>query len=133
MSDVTVATIEEMEPVGAEGFVRRARATLGVTAWGMQVLTLPAEWDGYPEHNHADASEPEQEEVYVTLSGSATLIAGDDEFALEPGTMARVGPEQLRRILPGPAGVRLLALGGTPGSFAPSEWTELGAAVPTTA
>jgi hypothetical protein len=40
MADVTVAAIDEMEPV-YDGLLRQTRATLGVTAWGMQVLTLP--------------------------------------------------------------------------------------------
>ena len=130
MTDVTVATIEEMEPI-YDGIARRARATLGVTAWGMQVFTLPPNWDGYPEHNHdADAFDPNQEEVYVPLAGSATLQAGDEAYELRPGVMARVGPGQLRRILPGPDGVRILALGGRPGSFRHSRWTELGAPPP---
>jgi mannose-6-phosphate isomerase-like protein (cupin superfamily) len=130
MADVTVATIEEMEPI-YDGLMRRTRATLGVTAWGMQVLTLPANWDGYPNHNHdATAQDPNQEEVYVPLEGSAVLEADGQSFALRPGMMARVGPRQLRRILPGPDGIRFLALGGAPGSFAPSAWTELGAAPP---
>ena len=51
MADVTVASIDEMEPI-YEGLARRARATLGVTSWGMQVMTLPANWDGYPNHRH---------------------------------------------------------------------------------
>jgi hypothetical protein len=37
MADVTVVSIEEMEPI-YEGLARRARATLGVTSFGMQVL-----------------------------------------------------------------------------------------------
>ena len=32
-----------------------------------------------------------------------------------PGTLARVGAAQKRTITPGPAGVTILALGGTPG------------------
>jgi mannose-6-phosphate isomerase-like protein (cupin superfamily) len=129
-TDVTVATIDEMEGIH-EGLARRARAQLGVSAWGMQVLTLPPEWDGYPEHNHdATAFDPNQEEVYIPLSGSATLVAGDERFELVPGVMARVGMEQLRRILPGPEGIRLIALGGRPGAFDAPGWTELGAAPP---
>ena len=31
--------------------------------------------------------------------------------------MARVGPEQLRRIVPGAEGIRFVALGGVPGTF----------------
>lgn len=112
------------------GLARRARAELGVTARGMQVFTLPPEWDGYPNHNHgADAFDPNQEEVYIPLSG-ATLIADGSDFELRPGTMARVGPDQLRQIRPGPEGIRFLAIGGAPGAFEPGAWTELGADPP---
>ena len=44
--------------------------------------------------------------------------------------MARVGPEQHRQILPGADGIRLLALGGRPGTFDAPGWTELGAPPP---
>ena len=44
--------------------------------------------------------------------------------------MARVGPEQPRGILPGPDGIRFLALGGRPGAFDAPGWTELGAPPP---
>lgn len=130
MSDVTVVAIDEMEGIH-EGLMRRARAQLGVTAWGMQVLTLPPNWDGYPLHNHAaDAYDPNQEEVYVPLAGSATLQVDGEEFELRPGVMARLGPGQLRKIVPGEDGIRFLALGGTPGAFTPGAWTELGAEPP---
>lgn len=128
--DVSVATIDEMDPIHG-GIARRARAELGVTAWGMQVLTLPPEWDAYPLHNHdATAFDPNQEEVYIPLAGSATLTAGDERFELTPGMMVRVGPEQHRQILPGPDGIRLIALGGRPGAFDAPGWTELGAPPP---
>src|SRR5829696_3009204 len=105
-ADVPVAPIDEMDPIHG-GVARRARATLGVTAWGMQVLTLPPNWEDYPNHNHdTDAFDPGQEEVYIPISGSATLLAGDEQFELRPGLMARVGPEQYRQIRPGRDGVR---------------------------
>jgi len=130
MPDVTVREIDEMDGIYG-GVARRARAELGVTAWGMQVLTLPANWDGYPEHNHdADAFDPNQEEVYIPLEGSAILVADGAEYELRPGSMARVGPEQARRLLPGPDGIRLVALGGTPGAFEAGAWTEIGADPP---
>jgi hypothetical protein len=129
-TDVTVAAIDEMDPIHG-GIARRARAELGVTGWGMQVLTLPPNWEGYPNHNHDEtAFDPNQEEVYIPLAGSATLVADEVRFDLVPGTMARVGPKQLRQILPGPDGVRLLALGGRPGTFDAPSWTELGAPPP---
>ena len=67
MPDVTVKSIDEMEAIYG-GLARRARAELGVTAWGMQVFTLPPDWDGYPNHNHGpEAFDPNQEEVYIPL------------------------------------------------------------------
>jgi len=130
MPDVTFCRIDEMDGIYG-GIARRARAELGVTAWGMQVLTLPPNWSDYPNHNHsADAFDPNQEEVYIPLEGSATLVADGEEFQLRPGTMARVGPEQMRRIVPGPEGVRFLALCGAPGAFESPAWTEIGADPP---
>ena len=129
-ADVTFVPIDGMEAIHG-GMVRRARASLGVSAWGMQVLTLPPDWDGYPEHAHDEAAfDPDQEEVYIPLSGSATLEAGGQRFELVPGTMARVGAEQRRRIVPGPEGIRFVALGGRPGAFDAPAWTELGAPPP---
>jgi mannose-6-phosphate isomerase-like protein (cupin superfamily) len=130
MADVTVASFEAMEPI-YDGVARRARASLGVTSFGMQVMTLPANWDGYPDHRHdASVADANQEEVYIPLDGSATLVAGGERVELMPGMMVRVGPEQFRRILPGGDGVRFVALGGVPGSFVASPWTELGGPPP---
>src|SRR5207244_669288 len=130
MPDVTVMAIDDMEAIYG-GVARRARAELGVTAWGMQVLTLPPDWDGYPLHDHgADAFDPNQEEVYIPLAGGATLHADGQEYELRPGMMARVGPAQLRKLVPGPEGIRFVALGGAPGAFTPGAWTELGADPP---
>ncbi|HEY3182920.1 MAG TPA: hypothetical protein VGJ77_08805 [Gaiellaceae bacterium] len=127
---MTVRAIDDMESIYG-GLARRARAELGVTAWGMQVFTLPPDWGDYPLHNHdAGAFDPNQEEVYIPLEGGATLVADGEEYELRPGLMARVGPAQLRKILPGPEGVRFLAIGGAPGSFTAGAWTELGADPP---
>ncbi len=126
MSDVTVLAFDEMEPI-YDGIARRARASLGVTSWGMQVMSLPANWDGYPNHRHdASVDDANQEEVYIPLAGSGLLYADDDVFELRPGMMARVGPEQRRRIAPGDDGIQFVALGGVPGAFRASAWTEIG-------
>jgi hypothetical protein len=132
MADVTFREIDQMDGIHG-GVARRARAELGVTAWGMQVFSLPPNWDGYPSHNHGpDAFDPNQEEVYIPIEGSATLVADGESFELRPGTMARVGPEQLRKIVPGPDGIRFVALGGRPGAFEAGAWTEIGADPPAT-
>jgi mannose-6-phosphate isomerase-like protein (cupin superfamily) len=133
MADMTVASIDEMEPI-YEGLARRARASLGVTSFGMQVMTLPPNWDGYPDHRHdASVEDANQEEVYIPIEGSATLVAGEERVELCPGMMVRVGPEQFRQIVPGADGVRFVALGGVPGTFTASPWTELGGPPPVSA
>jgi mannose-6-phosphate isomerase-like protein (cupin superfamily) len=110
MADVTIKHIDDLP--GHEGRFLYAGRALGVTAWGMNVLKLPPNWPDYPEH---DELKDGQEEVYVVLSGSATLHAGGAPWPLKPGGLARVGPAEKRKIVPGGAGVVLLALGGTPG------------------
>jgi hypothetical protein len=125
--------IDDMEPL-YDGIARRARAELGVTAWGMQVMTLPPGWDGYPDHAHdAGTEEAGQEEVYIPLAGTATLLADGDAFELRPGVMVRVAPDQRRKIIPGADGIRFVALGGIVGAHRPSPWTELGGPWPTPA
>jgi mannose-6-phosphate isomerase-like protein (cupin superfamily) len=89
---------------------------LGVTAWGMNVLEIDAGCTAYPEHDHVKDG---QEEVYVVLRGSGTLDAGDEKTVLTAGTLVRVGPSQKRKILPGPEGIAVLAIGGTPGQAYP--------------
>jgi uncharacterized cupin superfamily protein len=117
MSDVTLRRVEEIEhyqgPRAIPGIrMRPAARALGVSAWGMNVIDIDAGCTGYPEHDHARDG---QEEVYVLLRGTATLHAGDERHALEPGVLVRVGPTQKRKIVPGPQGAIVLALGATPG------------------
>lgn len=129
-TDVTVVAIDDMEPVHG-GLMRRARAALGVSAWGMQVFDLPPGFEHYPEHSNAEGEwEAGQEEVYIPLAVSVTVLAGAERYELELGVWARVGPGQPRRLLPGPEGLRYVALGGIPGTFEPAPWSELGGPVP---
>ena len=124
MSDLTVKRLEEFEAVFGGG-MRRVRAGLGVTSFGMQVIELPPDFSMYPNHDH---SHDEQEEVYVPLSGRAILKVEGEEHTLEPGVFARVGPGQKRKLVTEEEGARLLCLGGTPGrAYEPPEWTEEGA------
>lgn len=117
MSEIKARTIEEIPfyqgPNAIPGIrFHMAARELGITAWGMSVLEIDAGCSGYPEHDHAKDG---QEEVYVVLRGSGTLDAAGETTALEPGTLVRVGPSQKRKILPGPQGIAVLAIGATPG------------------
>jgi uncharacterized cupin superfamily protein len=114
MTDVTIKHIDELDSYEGRGTFMFARKGLGVTAFGMNVHRWPAGYDRYPDHDHEKDG---QEEVYFVIAGSATLQAGDESFELMPGTFARVGPSQKRKLVPGDEGVTILALGGKPGSF----------------
>jgi len=127
MSDVTVMRIDEFDTPNGGGFCR-ARASLGVSAFGMQVEQFPANFVHHPEHDHSDDG---QEEVYTVLSGSATLHAGGEDYRLVPGVFARVGPGERRQITTGDEPVQLLAIGGTPGeAYSAPAFTEVGVALP---
>ena len=97
---------------------RPARAALGVSSWGMNVLELDAGCELCPEHDHeADG----QEEVYVVLSGSVVLRASGEERTLVTGDMARVAPDVRRKLVTRDRPATVLALGGTPGKpYSPS-------------
>jgi uncharacterized cupin superfamily protein len=127
MTDVTIKRVEEFDSPNNGGFCR-ARAGLGVTAFGMQVEQFPPNFEHFPEHDHADDG---QEEVYTLLAGSATLHVGGKEYALEPGVFARVAPDATRKITTGDEPCRLLAIGGTPGAaYTAPAFTEEGASLP---
>ena len=136
MSDVTIKRIDDMEAV-FDGQIVRARAELGVTSFGMQVVRLPANWEHYTEHAHderlpssRDAANVGQEEIYFPLEGSATLVVDGEEHRLEPGLIARVGATSVRHIVTGDEPFEMLAVGGVPGAaYVPPAFTELGGPV----
>jgi mannose-6-phosphate isomerase-like protein (cupin superfamily) len=123
MADVTVKRIDDMEAIYGGAF-KRARAELGVESFGMQVMDLPPNLDQYPEHDHAESG---QEEVFVVLRGNGEIEIDGERHPLDPDVIVRVGPEPRRKIWPGSEGLRLLALGGTPGAvYEPPDITKLG-------
>jgi mannose-6-phosphate isomerase-like protein (cupin superfamily) len=132
MTDLTAKRFEEMEAALGGIFVR-VRAELGVGSFGLQVVNLPPGFDQpYAAHAHEGMDyEPAnhgQEEVYVPLSGRATLVADDDRIELVPGMAVRIGPAQMRNIVTGEEPFQMLAIGGVPGApYDPPPFTELGA------
>jgi mannose-6-phosphate isomerase-like protein (cupin superfamily) len=122
MANYTAKRIADMEAGYGGGFVK-ARAELGVTAFGFQVIQLPPNYSDYPEHDHA---ETEQEEVYLALSGSGTLDVEGEQVQLDPETFVRVGATAKRKVIAGPEGIRMLVIGGSPGKvYEAPEATEL--------
>src|SRR5271163_4481080 len=112
MADYTVKKISEMEAGFGGGFVK-ARAELGVTAFGFQVIQLPPDYGDYPEHDHAESG---QEEVYLALAGSGWMDIEGERVELDDETFVRVAPGPRRKVHAGAEGLRMLVIGGCPGA-----------------
>jgi mannose-6-phosphate isomerase-like protein (cupin superfamily) len=127
LAGYTVKKIDEMEGTFLGGF-KLARAELGVEAFGMQVLDIPAGWEDYPDHDHADDG---QEEVYVALRGDAQIEIDGERHPLDGDHMVSVKPGVRRKVHPGAQGIRMLVIGGVAGrAYEPPERTKLGAPDP---
>jgi mannose-6-phosphate isomerase-like protein (cupin superfamily) len=105
--------IDELASING-GAVKLAGDEMGVELFGLQVLDLPPGFADYPEHDHAHDG---QEEVYVVLAGSAEFAIGGENVEADAGTIVRVAAAAKRRLVPGPAGVRVLAIGCAPDGY----------------
>jgi quercetin dioxygenase-like cupin family protein len=85
----------------------RLRAPLGVSSFGINVLTFaPGERNRIHRHR-------QQEEVYVMIEGTLTLLVEDEPVEYVVGDVVRVAPVVRRQLVNrGPGTLRLLALGG---------------------
>jgi mannose-6-phosphate isomerase-like protein (cupin superfamily) len=127
MSNYKIVSVDEIEAI-AFGTFKRARATLGVSAFGLQILDLPPNLEQYPEHDHAADG---QEEVYVVLRGSGEIEIDGERHPLGAETMVSIQPGTKRKLWPGPDGLRVVAIGGKAGSpYQPTELSQLGAPDP---
>jgi uncharacterized cupin superfamily protein len=95
-----------LDLTAAERFVS-LRRQLGVTSFGMNQLVLePRQRSRIHRHAH-------QEEVYLVLEGTLTLLVEREEHVLDRGELVRVAPDLRRQLVNrGPDRVVLLALGG---------------------
>jgi uncharacterized cupin superfamily protein len=118
------ARIDEL-PTRWEGFARLVRPGLGLSAFGANVMNLPPD---YATKSH-DESSSGQEELYVCLAGSGTVVLDEDgtELALDAEQLAAVGPGVARTLRSGPDGLRVLVIGGSPGRvYEPPDWSSQG-------
>jgi mannose-6-phosphate isomerase-like protein (cupin superfamily) len=128
VGNYAVRRIDEMEAI-FHGAFKRAGAELGVESFGLQIFDMPPGIDQYPEHDH---SEDGQEEVYVTLRGSGEWDIEGERVPVDPDMIVRISAGTKRKLLPGPEGIRVLALGGVPGKlYERPEPFKLGAPDPT--
>jgi mannose-6-phosphate isomerase-like protein (cupin superfamily) len=111
MSAYSIKRIDDMEAIYWGSF-KRARAELGLNSFGLQVMDLPPNSEGYPEHDHGHDG---QEELYVVLRGGGEIELDGERHPLDPDTMAGVQASVRRKVIAGPDGIRLLLAGGVPG------------------
>ena len=124
MADYTAARIDEL-PQLWEGMGKLVRKGLGLSAFGANVLDLPAD---YTTGAHDEATS-RQEELYVALRGSGWVLVGrsdasEEVLELTPEHVVRVGPDERRRLRSGADGCRVLVVGGVAGqAYAPADWS----------
>ena len=99
------------------GVFKPLRQPLGVSAFGINKLELPANAEG-PEHDHGGDG---QEEVYAIVGGSGTIRVEGEEHDLHPGHFVFLAPGTSRQMAAGPDGLAWIGVGCQPGAYeAPS-------------
>ena len=78
---MTYSVVDASEVEASHGVFRALSAPLGVSAFRVNRLELPAGQSG-PEHDHSGDG---QEEVYAIVGGGGTLRADGEETPLRPG------------------------------------------------
>ena len=126
MSELTAkgSAIHEL-PSLWDGFARLVRPGLGLSAFGVNIMNLPADYST-KSHNESESG---QEELYVALAGSGAVVLDEsgERLALDGDHLAAVGPSVARTLTSGPEGLRVLIIGATPGQpYEPPEWSSGG-------
>ena len=118
MADYTIMQVDELEHPWPKWIL--ARKSLGVRSFGMNITELqPGEQ--IPEHDETDR---DQEEVFVTLSGSPTIVIDGQEHPAPEGTYARLDPAPKRHIVNnGDTTARVLIISApTTSGYVPMDW-----------
>ena len=96
----------KLDPNTDERFLS-LRRELGVTTFGINQIRLRPGQRGRI-HRHL-----KQEEVYLVLAGTLSLVVEGEETTLERGDLIRVAPGVRRQLVNrGPGNLHLLAIGG---------------------
>jgi uncharacterized cupin superfamily protein len=117
MSEFTILHTDEFERSGNWLLARRS---LGLAAFGMNLVDIqPGEQ--IPEH---DETARDQEEVFVALSGDATIVIDGQAHDLPEGSLARLDPKPSRTVVNnGSEPVRMLIVSAPRGSgYEPMGW-----------
>src|SRR3954447_22981455 len=102
----TGVTTTKLDPDGEDRF-QRLRNDLGVESFGLNLLRLPpGARSRIHRHEH-------QEEVYLVLEGTLTLLVENEPTEIPRGGLARVAPDVRRQLVNRhPAPLAIIAIGG---------------------
>lgn len=87
---VTIKHVDEFEHPWPKWIL--CRRGLGLSSFGMNIAEL-APGEQIPEHDEVGR---DQEEVFITLSGSPTLVIDGEAHPMPEGMFARLDPEPRR-------------------------------------
>jgi uncharacterized cupin superfamily protein len=117
LEGVTIRRREDLERTGNWLLVRRS---LGVDAFGVNLVEIPP-GERIPEH---DETARDQEEVFLVLEGSPSLVVDGREIETPAGTFARLDPHLSRTVVnhaDEPASVLIVSAPRSSG-YEPLEW-----------
>jgi quercetin dioxygenase-like cupin family protein len=117
LEGVTIRRREDLERTGNWLLVRRS---LGVDAFGINLVEIPP-GERIPEH---DETGRDQEEVFLVLEGTPSLVVDGREIEAPAGTFARLDPHLSRTVVnhgDEPAAVLIMSAPRTSG-YEPMEW-----------
>jgi len=97
-----------------------ARKSLGLQSFGMNVAELPP-GEMIPEH---DETGSDQEEVFIVLSGDATVVIDGVDHPAPAGTFARLDPEPTRTVVNRSAADAVVLIVSAPraSGYKPLDW-----------
>jgi uncharacterized cupin superfamily protein len=118
--DLEGVTIRRREDLERTGNWLLARRSLGLAAFGMNVVEIPA-GERIPEHDEVDR---DQEEVFVVLEGSPSLVVDGREIETPAGTFARLDPGLRRTVVNHGEDVATVLIVSAPrtSGYEPMEW-----------
>jgi uncharacterized cupin superfamily protein len=114
---MNIVALDDTERTGGWHLVRRS---LGLEAFGLNVVRI-APGDSIPEH---DETGRDQEEVFLTLAGSPSLVVEGEAHPLPQWSFARLEPELTRTVRNDGADEAVVLIASAPcrSGYEPMEW-----------
>jgi uncharacterized cupin superfamily protein len=108
--DQSALTTQRGPHPAASPFEKRVGEALGITAFGLYQIELPAGEETVP-HDHRD---DHAEDAYAVISGHGWVIVDGEEIAVGPGQFIGVTVESSRYLRAGPDGLVFIAVCAAP-------------------